>query len=501
MSTRLFLEWSHWPTFFHKILALLAVSLAAQSGVCATTTLSSFDHTLALKSDGTVVAWGNGGSGVLGARDPLDAGSLYLSSSTTPVAVSVVSDVVSVSASRDHNLVLKKDGTVWAWGSSRYGQLGTGQFNISSYVPVQVPGLANVVAISAGENFSAAVTADGSVWTWGRNKWSSITYGMLGNTGPDSATPTKVSGVSGVKAVAASQAFMLALKTDGTVWAWGRNNRGQLGNGVDPTTTPPIGAPAPVLNLTGITAIAASFEFSMALKSDGTVWVWGDDYYGQLGNGLPVMVPGVNYVGINSVPKKLSALSDVAAISAGLFNAAAVKTDGTVWTWGINSWGQLGLGTTTQPAVAVNRVPGLSNVTSIAFGNNFVVAGKSDGSVWSWGKNSSFGALGNGSTTDSSVPVQVLGTNAVGFLSLLAGSTTSQPDCLFSWAEANFPAFFAPAAAQSQSAGPYYYRYYAQTAAYLAVASDRVLYLGPQSGNTVLDLGLASSLYAAAGCR
>jgi hypothetical protein len=458
------------------------------------TTLSNFDHSLALKSDGTVVAWGNGGSGVLGAAS-------YLSSSIAPVAVSVVSNVVSVAAGRDHSLVLKDDGTVWAWGSSQYGQLGTGRFNISSYVPVQVPGLTDVVAISAGDMFSAAVTADGSVWTWGRNKWGSLTYGMLGNTGPDSATPSKVSGVSGVKAVAASQAFMLALKTDGTVWAWGRNNRGQLGNGVDPTTTPPIGAPAPVLNLTGVTAISASFEFSMALKSDGTVWVWGDDYYGQLGNGLPVIVSGVNYIGINSVPKPITSLSGVKAISAGLFNAAAIKSDGTVWTWGVNSSGQLGLGTTAQPPIPINQVPGLSNMVSIAFGRSFVVAGKSDGSVWSWGKNSSFGALGNSSTTDSAVPVQVLGTNAVGFLSLLGGTTPSQPDCLFGWAELNFPGFFFPPAAASQSTGPYYYRYYAQTAAYLALVGDRVLYLGPASGNTVLDLGVASALYASAGCR
>ncbi len=251
--------------------------------------------------------------------------------------------------------------------------------------------------IAAGGLHTIAMKPSGTVWTWGNNS-----YGQLGDgTRTDSSSPVQVSGLNGVIGVAGGFWHTVALKSDGTVWTWGSNKYGQLGNG-DETDTD-SSAPVEVSGLSDAIAVAGGYWHTVALKSDGTVWTWGNNFYGQLGD-------GTNTDG--KTPVQVSGLSDVLAIASGYWHTIALKSDGTVWTWGNNTYGQLGDGSTVHSATPV-QVSGLSgvdtnvdNVTSIAGGYWHTIALKTDGTVWAWGNNF-YGQLGDGTDSDCSTPLQV----------------------------------------------------------------------------------------------
>ena len=209
--------------------------------------------------------------------------------------------------------------------------------------------------------------------------------------------PTLVSGLSNAVAVAAGSDHSLALEADGTVWAWGNNFDGQLGDG----TTTDRASPVPVKGLSGVTSIAAAGNgYSLALKADGTVWAWGNNFYGQLGDGT---------TSNRLLPVAVSNLSNVSAISAGS-SSVALRMDGSVWEWGLGK-----------------RLPvmnsGISNVTAIAAGGGFTLAVKADGTVWAWGRNHA-GQLGDGTRTDRAVPGPVTGLSGV--VAIAAGSSTTR---------------------------------------------------------------------------
>ena len=343
-------------------------------------------HTIALKSDGTVWAWGNNGEGQVG--DGTGTGRL------TPVQVTGLTGVTAIAAGGWHTVALRSDGTVWAWGYNYDGELGDGTTAWSRLIPVEVSGLAGAAAIAAGGYHTVALKSDGTLWAWGSNG-----SGELGDgTRWDSFAPVRVSGLTGATAIATGYFHTVALKGDGTLWAWGENSCGELGDG----TTTPRPAPVQVFGLAGISAIAAGSHHTVALKSDGTVWAWGWNYYGQLGDGsttdksTPVQVPG---------------LTGVTAIAAGGYHTVALKTDGTVWVWGDNEYGQLGDGTTTNKSTPV-QVFGLAGISAIAAGSDHTVALKNDGTVWAWGYNC-YGQLGDGTATERHTPVQVSGLTAV----------------------------------------------------------------------------------------
>ena len=183
------------------------------------------------------------------------------------------------------------------------------------------------------------------------------------------------------------------LRNDGTVWAWGRNSNGQLGDG----TTIDRLTPVQVSGLSSMAAIAAGYDHTVALRNDGTVWAWGNNSNGQLGDGTTTD---------RLTPVQVSGLSDanVVIIAAGYDHAVALRNDGTVWAWGSNSNGQIGNGTQTDSTTPV-QVSGLSSVTYIAAGVKDTVSLRNDGPVWAWGSNSN-GQLGDGTTTDRLTPVQ-----------------------------------------------------------------------------------------------
>jgi alpha-tubulin suppressor-like RCC1 family protein len=279
---------------------------------------------------------------------------------------------VAIAAGNGHSLVLAADGTVWRWGEHQ-GLVSVPSYADSALTPVQVGGLSDVVAIAAGWRFSLALLEDGTVRAWGRNP-----HGQLGDASYVSTeTPvtvlaqdgntTKVLG--GIVAIAVGEDHALALQDTGLIWAWGRNDKGQLGVGPSPIlpmqTSLDVNLAVPLPTLSNVRSVAAATSYSLAVTHSGEVYRWGwnyptDDYF-------PVLIPG---------------LTDVTAVVGGSAHSAALLTDGTVSAWGNDDYGQLGYGT-------------LSDVTAIAaFSGEHTLALLADGTVQGWGRND-VGQLGN----------------------------------------------------------------------------------------------------------
>ncbi len=333
-------------------------------------------HTLVLKSDGTVWAWGHNFTGELGDGTRENK---YI-----PVQVSGLGNIIAISAGYQMSLALKNDGTVWSWGANSYGQLGDGTTE-NRRIPVQVIGLSDVEAISVGHLCNFALKNDGTVWSWGWN-----TVGQLGDgTTENRRIPVQVAGLNDVKSINAGR----ALKNDGTVWAWGSNFHGQLGDG----TTVNRKTPVQVIGLSDVKEISARYGTSLALKNDGTVWAWGTNWDGQLGDGTTVN---------KHMPIKVNGLSGVKAISSGGVVSLALKNDGTVWAWGRNTSGQLGDGTEKSKYIPV-QVSLLASINAISAEHYHCLALESDGTVWAWGSNVT-GRLGDGTTVSRRIPVKSL---------------------------------------------------------------------------------------------
>ncbi|WP_198286988.1 hypothetical protein [Frankia sp. QA3] len=354
----------------------------------------------ALLGDGTVRAWGRGLAGALG-----NGGT---ANSSVPVTVTGLSGVTAIAAG--DNLAayaLLGNGTVRAWGQGNFGALGNGGTADSS-VPVTVTGLTGVAAIAAGNNTGYALLGVGTVRAWGQGG-----VGQLGNGGTaNSSVPVTVTGLSGVAAIAAGLDTGYALLGNGTVRAWGRGNSGALGNAT--TTDSAVSVQVQLPALTGVTAIAAGTYTGYGLRSDGTLRAWGRNNYGQLGTGTLLD---------SAVPVQVSGLTGIAAITAnaGAYAGYALRSDGTVWAWGNNYAGQLGDGTTTNrpTPVQISALSGSNQVSAITASGLTGYALRSDGAARAWGYNRA-GQLGNGTTTNSPLPVTVSGLAGVSALAARA---------------------------------------------------------------------------------
>src|SRR6266542_2388187 len=251
---------------------------------------------------------------------------------------------------------------------------------------VLLPVSAIAQTIAGGAQHTVVATPAGSVYTWGSN-----TSGQLGDgTTTAHKTPDVVSGLSGVTAVAAGQSHTLVLKSDGTVWAWGANSYGQLG---DQSTTQRT-SPVQVYGVSSVVAIAAGDYHSVALTSSGSVYVWGRNINGQIGDGTTTQ---------SNQPVLVSTLSSITAVGAGGNHTLAVKSDGTAWAWGLNANGQLGDASTTQRTSPV-QMSGITGASGVAGGYSHSLILKSDGTLRAVGNNSN-GQLGDASTTQRTTSV------------------------------------------------------------------------------------------------
>lgn len=360
------------------------------------------DHTLGLKVDGRLFAWGANQWGQLGDGTTTQR--------VTPVQVLVPGggglfdeDWVAVDAGRLHSLAMKSNGTLWAWGANNYGQLGVfvsdSCFGGSDCMksPRRLgstptgPGTENSWShFSAGDLHSAALKSDGSLWSWGRND-----SGQLGDgTTSQRSTPVKVGVASDWVDVQAGGSHSVGVRSNGTILGWGSNVYGQLGDG---TSTPEWLDPQPTGDDTSNwVSVSSAGSYTLAVRSDGTLWSWGDNQYGQLGDGTPAD---------RHFAARLGTDRDWVAVAAGETHAVALKSDGSLYAWGRNAFGQLGDGTNFDRNSPV-RVGTDNDWQAIAVGSGHTVALKSDGSLWTWGWNSG-GQLGDGSTTDTNLPARI----------------------------------------------------------------------------------------------
>jgi alpha-tubulin suppressor-like RCC1 family protein len=362
---------------------------------------SSFTSMAIESSNGSVWTFGSNSNGQIGngttggqENSPVEV----ISSGATMVAEQALSSTA-----------LLNDGTVLAWGSNTYGQLGNNTIT-NSNVPIHVRNatdtgsLSNIIAIAGGSHSGYAVMNDGTVWAWGLNS-----DGQLGNGSyTDEHLPVQVVGLTNVIAVAAGLNFGVALKSDGSVWTWGDNNDGQLGdNTLVPNSNVPVQVVGPlgVGTLSGIVAIAAGYDFAGALKPDGTMWMWGHNTSGQLGIGSTT--PTISYIPLQVVgPSNVGFLMGITSIACGTSTSLARKSDGTIWAWGDNTYGQFGNGTYTNSTFPVQGPSG-TNWTAVAGGDAYSLASQDDGSVWGWALGFA-GNLGNGGTTSPNTPIKTL---------------------------------------------------------------------------------------------
>lgn len=349
------------------------------------------NHTCAMTTTGAVRCWGRNLFGQLGDGDTADA--------TAPVAVRMDFGLAAIAAGGAHTCALTTAGAVRCWGRNLYGQLGDGTTTDATTPIVVSSGFA---AITAGGQHTCALTTAGAVKCWGYNN-----YGELGTgTASDSHSPTLVSGLtSGVIAIAAAYYHTCAVTTVGAVECWGKNSSGQLGDG----STDNSFTPTAVFSLTsGVASIAAGYSHTCALTTAGAVKCWGNNYYGQLGNGNTTSA---------TTPVAVSGLaSGVVAIAAGDSHTCALTTAGAVKCWGYNGFGQIGDSTTTDRSTPV-PVSGLtSGVVAIAAGDGeHTCALTAAGAVRCWGGNS-YGQLGIGDTTKRLVPATLLAGQSIAFV-------------------------------------------------------------------------------------
>ncbi|MDD5529694.1 MAG: FlgD immunoglobulin-like domain containing protein [bacterium] len=373
--------------------------------------ITSFLFITDIKADTKVWAWGANADGQLGMGDT--------TARWQPTQINLLTNITAISAGDGHSLALKSDSTVWAWGTNSEGELGIGSSDFTPHsTPVQTLNLTNIIAISAGTMHSLALKSDSTVWAWGDNSYGEIGDNTNGNKRDQ---PVRTNLLTNVIAIAAGMQYSLALKSDDTVWAWGNNGCGELGD----NSTTDRDQPVQTNILTNVIAIAAGgattgYGHSLALKSDGTVWAWGYNGYGQLGIGDTTD---------RWQPVQITILTNVSAIAAGMLHSLALKSDSTVWAWGWNAFGELGDSTTTDRWQPV-RTNILNNIIAISTGYAHSLALKSDSTVWAWGYNYA-GELGDSTTTTRIQPVRTniltnvsaISTGAMHSLALANGPT------------------------------------------------------------------------------
>ncbi len=314
----------------------------------------------------------------------------------------------SISSSSTVSLAIKSDGSLWAWGKNTYGQLGDGSAATTTVTsPKQIGTAKDWATIEMGANFVLALKTDGSLWAWGKN-----TDGQLGDgTKTDSFVPKQIGSAKDWAWVSAGFRYSMAIKTDGSLWAWGYNAM-RFGDGTETDST----VPKQVGTAKDWATVSAGYAHTSAIKKDGTLWGTGFNDYGQ------VTFPASQLTFREFV--RTDSGTDWKQVSIGRVNypyVLAIKSDGSLWAWGKNTYGHLGDGTTTNITNAPKQVGTTKDWAKVSLGTLHVVGLKTDGSLWAWGKNS-YMQFGDGTTTDSFIPKRI-GTDSWGAVSAGGGHT------------------------------------------------------------------------------
>ena len=359
--------------------------------------LSANQFSCAIAADGQVYCWGSDDHAQLGVG-PLSSPNGPVGYSLTAIAVPGMRHATEIAVGGDHACAIVPGGDVWCWGRDDLGQIGHDDATLnphppqpySSY-PIAVPGMHTATSVAAGMNHSCATLAHGTVWCWGANN-----AGQLGNgsAAPSSFAPVQVSGITSAARVVANEDHTCALLTSGAIRCWGDNSRGGLGDGMTSNATTPVA----VVGIDHAVQADLGSTYGCALLADGHVQCWGNNDSGELGDGTNIT---------SLVPVTVHEIADARAISTGSTTTCVIEGTGQVWCWGEGTTGQLGDGKWQDSTTPVS-VTGITDAQAIAGHDPTKCVTLADTSLRCWGWNMT-GSLGDGTQTHSDTPVAVIG--------------------------------------------------------------------------------------------
>lgn len=362
-----------------KLLLFLILSCFHIKAQCWKTIASGYNHTVVIKTEGTLWAWGNNSVGQLGNGTTTNR--------NVPTNIGTASDWKTVAIGTNHTVALKMDGSLWAWGDNQTGELGDGT-TINKNIPVQIGTAKDWQMVAAGNQYTVALKTDGTLWAWGDNY-----FGELGDgTSIGKKIPVQIGTAKDWQTITVGYYHTIGVKTDGTLWAWGGNDSGQLGDG----TTTKSYTQKKIGTATDWKTVTAGDSHTIAIKTDGTLWAWGKNTYGELGSGTTT---------VSYIPTKIGTSTDWKDVNSEGSHTIAIKTDGTLWAWGNNFYGELGNGTTIKSLFPI-QIGSANNWQAVSAGRDHTVALKTDGTLCTWGYNSS-GQLGDATNADKNVPTLI----------------------------------------------------------------------------------------------
>lgn len=327
-------------------------------------------HTVALRTDGTIWSWGYNPGGEIGTT------TLTLNTVSEPLRVGSLTTWVRIAAGMRHTAAIRADSTLWLWGANDRGQLGEAltTANYYRYAPAQLAMGQKWTYVACGASSTFAVRADGTLWAWGENPRSQLGLGPQAASTSSFFQPQQIGTAGNWASVAVGSGHTLALRTDGTLWAWGYNNSGQVGNGIYGTLGNDVQQPIQIGTATTWRQVAACNTSSLALRADGTIWSWGENSVGQLGDGT---------TNARNLPAQVGAAS-WASLATGGDHVLALRPNGTLWAWGYNAGAQLGDGTTSN-RLSPTQIGTATTWNKVAGGIAHSIALRTDGTIWQWG--------------------------------------------------------------------------------------------------------------------
>lgn len=331
------------------------------------------DFTLAIKADGTLWAWGGNAYGQLGDGTTVNK--------LVPTQIGSSTDWESVAAGFGHSVAIKNNGTLWTWGFNLNGQLGDGT-NVNKTVPTQIGTATNWEMVKVKGQHNIALKSNGTLWAWGSNSFSQLGDGTAINR----FTPVQIGTGTNWQSIGTGGAHSMAIKTDGTLWCWGFNSNGQLGDG---TSTNRF-VPTQIGSATNWKSVSGGSYFTIATKTNNSLWTWGRNYNGELGLGNTAD---------KNIPNQVGTATNWDRIAAGEDYALATRTYGALFAWGYDSEGQLGNGSSTESVLTPTLLLNVPSWIEVEAGRSHSVAIDNLGRLYTWGSNSQ-GQLGNGSTTN-----------------------------------------------------------------------------------------------------